>query len=172
MSRVARYRKTKKGLLRNVYSDQVRHCKITRAKYERKVHYTSDEFYNNYINNPVFGKLFDNWVNSGHKTELKPSFDRIDVKKDYSFDNLQIITWQENKTKGHSECGILRTTPVFQTDSQGNILRRYNSIKEACEDTGCTPSCVVGVCRGKKENTKGFYFKYTGERFSQRRNII
>ena len=35
---------------------------------------------------------------------LAPSIDRKDDYKPYTFDNIQLTTWQQNKAKGHEDC--------------------------------------------------------------------
>lgn len=44
-------------------------------------------------------KLFSAYKDSGFKRGLAPSIDRIDPSKDYSLDNIQIITNRENAAK-------------------------------------------------------------------------
>lgn len=51
-----------------------------------------------------FKKLFDDYVNSNFEKMLNPSIDRIDDFKSYVFDNMQLITWEENYIKSlHGE---------------------------------------------------------------------
>jgi len=49
---------------------------------------------------------------------------------------------------------------VNQYDLEGNLIEKFNSIKEASEKTGCSESKIVIVCRGKRPKTKGYIFKY------------
>ncbi len=44
-----------------------------------------------------FHKLYKRWKNSGYKTEIAPSFDRLDDNKGYALKRLQIVTWKENR---------------------------------------------------------------------------
>ncbi len=41
-----------------------------------------------------------------------------------------------------------------------NSGKIYDSIKAACDDLGVSGSNVINVCKERKENTKGFKFKY------------
>lgn len=53
-----------------------------------------------YLNNHKdFQILFNHWVNSGYSRWLAPSLDRLDDSKGYSFDNIQLCTWSENKKR-------------------------------------------------------------------------
>ncbi len=44
--------------------------------------------------------IYDNFLDSGLDVFKKPSCDRIDDSKGYSFENIQLITWGENFRKG------------------------------------------------------------------------
>ena len=71
------------------------------------------------------------------------------------------------------------TRSVIQYDSLGNMLQRYDSIKEAQELYNCTH--ISTVCRGRRAQEKGYYWEYeypreedflppgTGKRFRQNR---
>lgn len=49
-----------------------------------------------------FKDIHTKWIESGLKSELKPSVDRINPLKPYTKDNIQLMTWGENKKKGKS----------------------------------------------------------------------
>lgn len=50
--------------------------------------------------------------------------------------------------------------PVIQIDSDGNFLRRFNSITDASNILGLEISGVTRCCQGKIKHTKNLYFKY------------
>lgn len=50
-----------------------------------------------------FWPLYEKWKKSGYKTGLGPSLDRIDPLKGYTWDNVQWMTWDENRAKGRTE---------------------------------------------------------------------
>jgi hypothetical protein len=58
-----------------------------------------------------FYELYQEWQRSGFRTEIVPSVDRIDNRKGYEIDNIQIIPWNMNKLKGIYE--ILRRNQVI-----------------------------------------------------------
>ena len=45
-------------------------------------------------------KMLNDYKESNYKKDLCPSIDRIDDYKSYTFDNMQLITWEENNDKG------------------------------------------------------------------------
>lgn len=51
--------------------------------------------------------LYDNWITSNCELKLAPSIDRVDNKKGYSFDNIQIITQSENSKEAITEETII-----------------------------------------------------------------
>lgn len=82
--------------LRNIWSSQ-------RASSERREHpmpeYSRTEFVDRFVNDPKFVKLYDDYIESGKQKGLSPSFDRIDETKGYSFENIQLMTWDENRKR-------------------------------------------------------------------------
>ena len=89
-------------------------------------------------------------------SDYKPSFDRIDNTKDYSFDNLQIMTWRENNAKGRREC----MKAVRQYDLSGNYIKTYSSIIEASKEYNINKSNISACCKNKLHKTGGYIWKY------------
>jgi len=50
--------------------------------------------------------------------------------------------------------------PVIQKNHKGEIIKEYLSIKQAANETGCSSSKIVLVCKGQRKHTKGFIFEY------------
>jgi hypothetical protein len=49
---------------------------------------------------------------------------------------------------------------VCQIDFSGNIVRVWNSAKEACETLHINPASLSECCHGKRKKTKGFIWKF------------
>lgn len=50
--------------------------------------------------------------------------------------------------------------PVIQYDMNFNFIQKYKSIKEAAKITGCSSPRIVDVCKGNREHTRKFIWKY------------
>lgn len=120
----------------------------------------------------IFIKLFKNWQNSNYKKELVPSIDRIDCMQSYIFQNMQIVTWQENFNKynrierdrynlTNCEHMVKQTRkPVKQINSNGEIKAVFNSISEASRQTKISSSIICECCQGKRKSSKGYRWCY------------
>ena len=54
----------------------------------------------------------------------------------------------------------LRKKEVFQFTVDGHFLAKYVSVSEASRITGLSKSCISRVCRGEREKSGGFLWKY------------
>lgn len=85
----------------------------------------------------------------------KPSIDRINHNKDYTFDNCQFIEHKENSRKDN-------IISVIQFDKKKNFLKKWDSITEAkislrvCHISDC--------CKGKRKSAGGSIWRYTDDR--------
>lgn len=139
------YRHSKIGVVTEIYSDQRKNSK-------RRGHplpdYTKNQLTEWMFSKPEFHVLYDKWAENGHKKMEKPSCDRLDDLKPYTFDNLRIITWQENFDKGHKSCelGIISSgnkhTPILQIDLNGNIIKEYISQRSAARELNCSQANI------------------------------
>ena len=93
------------GVIDRAYYHQL-HSRI-QEKGLGKPEYSREELTGRYLDDYEFKILYNNWVESGFDKNLKPSFDRINPLKGYTFDNLQVITWQQNNEKGRIEKRII-----------------------------------------------------------------
>lgn len=119
-----------------------------------------------------FEKLFSNYVNSGCEKYLNPSIDRIDDYKSYTFDNMQLLTWRENDTKGTNgiknkvSCAEVGkkycSKTVIQYDESMNEIMRFSSTHEVERIFGFDSSLIAKACR-EHFKSKGFYWRYKTE---------
>lgn len=167
MNRVKKYRKTKKGLIANIYSNQL---KSSRTRNKISLDYTLIELtaFLNRTNN--FDVLFNRWVESGYDKMKRPSVDRIDNNIGYALDNIQLMTWEENNNKARMQIrsGDLQHKSllngghrsVVQYSLDENKIQRFISVSEASRILNINHQAISRVCRGERTKTHGFTFKY------------
>lgn len=88
--------------------------------------------------------------------------DRIDCLLGYTFDNMQVITAQENRKKGDEEKIILWGKPVHQVSLSGNVVAKYPNIKKAMEMTGINRNNISSVLHGKRKTAGGYKWEIIG----------
>jgi group I intron endonuclease len=54
-----------------------------------------------------------------------------------------------------------RKKQVIQHSLNGNVLAHYISASEASRKTGISKTCITRCCRGERENSGGFLWKYS-----------
>jgi len=116
------------------------------------------------LNQKLFHKLYNGWVESEYDKYMKPSVDRKDDELSYTSDNIQLMTWQENKDKYDSDriSGVdkKQNKQVIQYSIDGNLLKSYHSLSNASIDTKISESCISNCCNGKIKTARGFIWKY------------
>lgn len=154
------YDKTEKGVIRVIYKTQIANSK--RRKMDLP-NYTKEEL-KEWLYNNNFKKLYDNWVLSNFNKMMKPSIDRLDDYKPYTFENIRLVTWQDNKN--HQINDVLNGTgksgkickSVIQIDYNGNILAEYHSFSFARKMVGY--SMEKNIKNGKPSKKDGTYWRY------------
>lgn len=158
---VENYRKTKKGLCFYIYHLQCRHSKKRGHSLPK---YTKEELKEWIFSQDNFNSLYDSWKKSEYNKDLKPSIDRIDDYKGYSFDNIRLMTWKQNNINSHNATkhGInnKRNKAVRQKSLEGITIKDFPSQNIASRDTGVNQSDISSVCRGKRKTAGGFKWEY------------
>ena len=155
------YKHSKEGIAAKIYSDQ-------RKSSNRRGHimptYTMIELREWMMSQKKFHILYDNWKRLDYQKMYIPSVDRIDDSIGYTMANIQLMTWRENKAKGHSDhkSGKLdyNLKPVFQYTKDGNFVKEYISAMEAERDTGVHHPNISKVCLKKREYAGGYIWKF------------
>ncbi len=155
--------RTKKGLVIGIYADQ-------KASSKRRGHtpptYTVEELRQFFKDSPVANKLYREWKLSGYRKGLRPSVDRLDDSYGYSLGNIQLMTWAENKAKGHADkkSGRMKkcnNKAVIQMDLDGSFIAEYHSVAEVSRVLGINRRNIAQCCTVSNRKTAGgFKWKF------------
>lgn len=145
------YRSTAVGVVREIYNSQ-KHSSKKRG--HELPSYTFEELKHWCFSQPNWALLYESWVESEYDRWGKPSIDRLDDSRGYSFSNIQLMTWAENKNKSHSDrkAGRLissNTRAVIQLSMGNKFIAEYYSILEASRRTGINRGHIGSVCCGR-----------------------
>jgi len=148
------------GLIKSMYRSQQ---SSTIARNFTPIGYSLEEFIEWMVFNPKLKDLFISWKNSGYKKMLKPSIDRIDDYGGYSFENIQLMSWQENMDKAFIDIKsgknskTLRAIVVFK---DGHYLDEYKSIAITVRKLNIKRGGIMNVLNGNIKQFNGFVFYY------------
>jgi len=161
------YRKTKDGLINSIYDNQKR---TSKKRGHQHPTYTKEELKKWLFKQDLFHELYDLWVLSSYNKYQKPSIDRLDNSKGYSFYNIRLVTWRDNDNQAHEDIktkklknsGLLNGghKAVLQFDLKGNFIAEYMSVREAERQTKTNAPHISAVCKGKRKTAGGYIWKY------------
>ncbi len=158
------YRHSLVGLIRKTYGNQI---SASRKRGHVPPNYTEEEFMIWMIRQDNFPSLFKDWVDSGYSTPLKPSGDRLDDYKPYTFDNLRLVTWAENEQRMRDDVrnGIntKKSKACEQYSLDGEFIARFHSLRDAARATGSDSAGIASCCKGKQYKHNNFVWKYSTE---------
>lgn len=155
------YRETPKGLLVNIAKSQKHNSKERGFK---PVAYTSSELCERFLNDSRYIELFNDWKESGFKNGLSPSIDRIDDYRGYSLDNIQLMTWDENRAKSHIDSiegrNRKRLRAVISTCIKTGEEEEWYSISNASRTLKISSGNIGSVCSGTRNKCGGYRWRY------------
>ena len=150
-----------RGKALSLFSSQVSRTKINSLP---NVSYSKTDFLNWLLSNDKYITFYSEWVKSGYDKMKAPSVDRLDDYSGYSFENIRIVTWEENKLKYHKESmnGInnKKNKAVIKMDLNGNDIEEYHSMQHAARKTGIEQSNIWKACNGEIKKSGGFKWRY------------
>ena len=154
-------RRTKDGLVDVIYSGQKHRSK--KRGYSQPT-YTKEELKEWLFSQTKFHVLFNNWKRLDYQKMYVPSVDRKDDYCGYEMGNIQLMTWGENKAKGHKDrvSGLNNkvSKAVTQFTLDGEIVAEYFSMREAERVTGVQIANIISACKGRYKTAGGFKWKY------------
>ena len=152
-----KYQRTKKGLLTTI---------LQRQKYTSKSrqwpppNYSLQQLRDKFLNDQKFNSIYKNWIKNGYQYYDAPSIDRVDYKRSYTLDNIQILSWRDNRRKADFNGNEHSTTEVIMLDMNGSFIKKFPSIKEAVKETNCNQGNISSVCLGLRNHTGGYKWQY------------
>ena len=146
LKNTSKYRKTPKGLLTNSYGKQ---------KSRRMVEYSLKELHEKFLEDKRFIRLFREWESNNYDLQYKPTIDRINCKKGYTLDNIQVLSWSENRYKQRMELKLIRAKTVYMIKGE-TVVEVFKSVSDAVRKTGLSQS-NISSCLNKKRKTCGGY---------------
>lgn len=170
------YRKEHKGDWIYWSSHQYRRIKRDQKnKFKTELSFSLGEFRQwvllNY--NPLIYQMLDEYRKNNYDKYLSPSIDRIDDYKDYTFENMQLLTWKENNIKGRlgqknkEQCENMAknywSKTVYQYDADMNFIAIFTSTHEVTrQHPEFDASGIARACRLHKLY-KGYRWEYEQE---------
>ncbi len=164
INRYKKYRRTKRGFIVSIYNNQ----KLNSIKRNHpSPSYSLDELYEWLLNKTGFEILFNQWVKSDYNKWARPSIDRLNDYKPYTFDNIRIVTWNDNYLRSCSDrkngFNNKQCKAILQYDINGNFIKQYHSAQFAFRETGISQGNISQVCKGARGKAGGFIWKYKKE---------
>jgi hypothetical protein len=158
-------RKTRKGVSRRIYFDQIKSSDY--RGYDRP-DYTLKEFRKWLFSQKDFERIYIDWVRSNYSHLLSVSCDRIDDYRPYTFDNIQLMTWGQNKRKGHDDRingnNRKQSIPVCQMSDDGEVIAEFHSLSSAVRSVGGDRASISKCCKGERITSCGFKWKFSTEK--------
>ena len=152
--------RTKKGVVISIYGSQKR-SSISRGT--KLPLYTFEELYSYCINSILFNKLYENWKHSNYESGLKPSFDRINYDNPYGFDNIRLMTWEENAKRQYgldrNRGGSNMRKRIAIISEDGNIIKEFDSINKGKIYANLSNSTDITSSIKRKGTAGGYRWK-------------
>lgn len=130
-------------------------CQRVKRKSFEKENFTNVEFLEWIMNHDDYRRLYTEYINNDRDRNIAPSVDRLDDYKSYSFDNIRLTTWKNNKDKYNSDRLIGKNTkqskPVIGITINGDI-RIFHSAHYASQQTKTDRSSINRSCRTNSKN--------------------
>ncbi|APC44457.1 endonuclease VII [Pseudoalteromonas phage PH357] len=149
-----------KGVIRVLYKTMKRHQKL-RPHNEDVLPFNKDAF-KIWLEDNGFQEKYEDWVISGYEKNVKPSVDRLDDYKGYSFDNMRLVTWKDNHNhqandilEGKSRSGE-RCHTIGKYTTEGELIETYISYQHVRRELGYCVHYSVKNCSSCKG---GFMWK-------------
>lgn len=99
---------------------------------------------NIYLSDKKFIRLMKEWKKHSYDREFTPTLDRINRNKTYSINNINLLSYAENRYKFRMEVKPIHWKPVKQK-LKGKVVAYFKSLTEASQETGVRLSGISQV---------------------------
>lgn len=162
-----RISRTEQGVIKSIYNGQLSSSK--RRGHIMPLYSLEDLSTWLYENN--FKIFYDIWVQSGYQKDLKPSVDRLNDFKGYSFDNIKLTTWCDNRNKQYDDFRKNKLPnggyfggghkAVEAINEDGTVFKEFISMAEAKRYFGLATHANISMCcSNKKTKCAGYKWRY------------
>lgn len=150
-------RRSVDGFIKDLYHNQLY---SSRKRCMDLPNYTKEEFIVWVKSQYNFQELWDNYVVSGYNTSLCPSIDRLNDYTPYTFDNIQLVTWEYNRSKYYNDKlnGVNNKVNKSVLCVETDIV--YHSMMDIQRATGINNSHISECCTGKRNTAGGYRWIY------------
>ena len=161
----AELNRTKRGLAFKLHATQRRN---SREREHPLPTYSKEELYDWLLKQPNFNQLFEQWVGSNYDRQLVPSCDRVRDEFGYSFGNIELKTYRDNRGKygsqkinGNAHNNDCKA--IYQYDMSGMFIAEFYSIAQAVRELRVISNAVSKVCKYTLQQHHGWVFRYKEE---------
>jgi len=142
---------------KRMYNNQRQNSKKRGKPYPN---YSYEEFKEFLFKETDYVNLYRAYEESNFNKYVAPSTDRINPLGNYTFDNIQIITWRRNLDKAGKEVGITQSpNDIIHYTLEGEKVI-YNSTKEASKILGLSENHIFSSCNYTLRNYPNGIFRY------------
>ena len=121
--------------------------------------YSREELIEWVRNQPNASDLYTAWELSGYEKNRAPSIDRLDDYKPYSFDNIRLVDWETNNTKGRvsqiTGDNTKNCRAVRQLTMDGIPIQDFHSISAAARALGISDAKICAAAQGFRYKKAG-----------------
>lgn len=156
--------RTTDGLIRKTYLTQ----KASEKRRGRTgPEYSYEEFKVWFKEQGNFLELYTKWLESGFKKDLRPSVDRKKDSVGYTFDNIELMTWNENSKKAYKDRidgnSNSNNIAIIQITKEGIEIKEFHSAAKAGRKLKTNSSHIVACCKNKRKTAAGYKWRYSDD---------
>ena len=110
-----------------------------------------------------FWVMYEEWLADPYIPDKILSINRLDDYIGYELVNMELVSWEYNRTKGNQDemngVNTKRSKAVIEISTSGTVLNEWWSKAEAIRVTGCTAINQLASKAEVKTKTRLFRFK-------------